>query len=159
MQDATGPVYLRLGSVPWELPFDPPTPDAVTPGRGEVLREGTDAVIVTTGPVMLAQAWLAADALAGEGIACGVVALPWLKDIDDAWLGEVAGDAAVFCLDNHWVVGGQGDAVRAALGGREVTVFGIDRVPDCGRNDEVLRSHGLDGASVAERVRAVVGDR
>lgn len=159
VEQATGPVYLRLGSVPWELPFDPPEPEQVVPGRGELVREGEDAVIVTTGPVMLAQAWLAAELLAAEGTGCGVVALPWLNDVDGGWLAGITGDAAVVCLDNHWVVGGQGDALRAALPGREVTVAGIDRVPDCGTNDEVLRSHGLDGASVAERVRRGVEGR
>ena len=42
---------------------------------------------------------------------CAVVALPWLNGIDGAWLGELAGDGPVLCLDNHspgraaWVTG------------------------------------------------------
>ena len=44
-----------------------------------------------------------------------MVALPWLRDVDGAWLAEVAGDAPIFMLDNHYVSGGQGDAVLAAL--------------------------------------------
>ena len=31
-------------------------------------------------------------------------------------------------------------------------MIGIDRVPECGSNDEVLRAHGLDAASLRERL-------
>ncbi len=44
-----------------------------------------------------------------------MVALPWLRDVDGAWLAEVAGGAPIVTLDNHYVTGGQGDAVLAAL--------------------------------------------
>ena len=64
---------------------------------------------------MVAAGWHAADLLAEDGLEAGVVALPWLRDVDGAWLAEVAGDAPIFCLDNHYVAGGQGDAVLAAL--------------------------------------------
>ena len=59
----------------------------------------------------------------------------------------MAAGRRIVVLDNHWVRGGQGDAVRAALPGEHVEVIGIDRVPECGSNDEVLRAHGLDAAS------------
>ena len=64
---------------------------------------------------MVAAGWHAADLLAEDGIEAGVVALPWLRDVDGAWLAEVAGDAPIVTLDNHYVAGGQGDAVLAAL--------------------------------------------
>jgi transketolase len=54
--EAPGPVYIRLVSVPWELGFDPPAPERLEPGRGTVVREGSDAMLVTTGPVLLSQA-------------------------------------------------------------------------------------------------------
>ena len=159
---ATGPVYIRLVSVPWPLPFEPGQRAELYAGRGTVLREGSDAVLVAAGPVMVASAWLAAESLAGQGASCTVVALPWLRGIDGAWLGELAGDAPVFCLDNHLAVGGQGDGVLAALAGAQqpaaarVHKLAVEDVPACGSNDEVLRHHRLDPASVAERVRSVV---
>jgi transketolase len=69
VREASGPVYLRLVTVPWELGFDPPGQERLVPGRGTVLREGGDALIVTTGPVMVAQAWAAADRLRARGVA------------------------------------------------------------------------------------------
>ena len=64
---------------------------------------------------MVAAGWHAAELLAAEGIEAGLVALPWLRDVDGAWLAEVAGGAQIVTLDNHYVSGGQGDAVLAAL--------------------------------------------
>src|SRR5207244_10946687 len=115
VQAATGPVYLRLVSVRWALGFEPPLVDELVPGRGTVLRTGSDGLFVGAGPVMVVGAWEAADLLAEDGLEFGLVSLPWLRGIDGAWLAEVADGAPIFSLDNHYVSGGQGDAVLAAL--------------------------------------------
>ena len=156
VREADGPVYIRLVSVPWELPFEPEPVSELVPGRGRVVRPGGDGFFVTTGPVMLSQAWLAAEKLAADGAEFGVVSLPWLRGVDGGWLGEVTGGAPLFTVDNHYLDGGQGDAVLAAVAasGQRVTKLGVDRVPESGTNDEVLRAHGLDADSLAERVRA-----
>ncbi len=148
VDEATGPVYIRLVSVPWDLGFEVPALTFVA-GRGNVLRPGSDVMFVTTGPVMVSQAWAAADLLAAEGTSAGVIALPWLRGVDGAWLADAVGGAAVVTIDNHALDGGQGAALPATLR------LGIDRVPACGRNDEVLRAHGLDAAGIAEAVRAL----
>jgi transketolase len=143
VQEAEGPVYLRFVSVPWELGFEPP--DAtLEPGRGTVVRSDGDVVLVCTGPVLASQAHAVENA--------ALVLLPWLRDIDGEWLADVAGGRRIVVLDNHWVRGGQGDAVRAALGDAPVEIIGIDRVPECGTNEEVLRAHGLDAASLRQRI-------
>ncbi len=122
-----------------------------------MLRDGADALLVADGPVMVSQAWAAAELMAAEGVDCGVLALPWLRGIDGDWLAELAGSRPLFCLDNHYSVGGQGDAVLAALGGAvPVHKLGVEEVPVCGTNDEVLRAHRLDAAGVARRVRATL---
>ena len=162
VRDAEGPVYIRLVSVPWELGFDPPVAAELRPGRGTVVREGEDALLVAAGPVMLSQAWAAASALASQGMGCAIVALPWLRGIDGEWLSELAGEGPLFCLDNHYPTGGQGDAVIAALAAAgsaaaaRVRKLGVDQVPRCGTNDEVLEAHGLDAQSLTERVRQAV---
>jgi transketolase len=80
-----------------------------------------------------------------------LVLLPWLRDVDGAWLEDVADGRPVVVLDNHWIRGGQGDAVQAALE-RPVRIIGVDRVPESGTNDEVLHAHGLDAASLRARL-------
>ncbi|HUR86542.1 MAG TPA: 1-deoxy-D-xylulose-5-phosphate synthase N-terminal domain-containing protein [Solirubrobacteraceae bacterium] len=146
VHEATGPVYLRFVSVPWELGFEPPRPERLERGRGTIARADGDVVFVCTGPVLASQAWQVDRA--------AVVLLPWLRDIDGAWLSQVAGGRRIVVLDNHVLSGGQGDAVRAALPAETIEVWGIDRVPACGTNDEVLRAHGLDTASLAQRLSA-----
>jgi transketolase len=158
VNESPGSVYLRLVSVRWALGFDPPEIDELVPGRGTVLRPSGSVCFVAAGPVMVSAGWHAADLLARDGVEAGVVALPWLRDIEGAWLAEVAGDAAIVTLDNHYLVGGQGDAVLAALAAdapeatARVHKIGVTEVPKSGENNEVLRAHRLDAESIAARV-------
>ncbi len=55
-------------------------------GRGTVVREEGDVVLVCTGPVLASQAHAVEDA--------ALVLLPWLRDVDGDWLREVAGGRA-----------------------------------------------------------------
>ena len=156
VREAEGPVYLRLVSPPWPLGFDPPPAELVA-GRGTVLREGEEGTFVCTGPVLVSQAWRACKLLEGR---YGLIALPWLRTIDGAWLAGTA-SGTIVCLDNHVLPGGQGEAVLHALAdsapeaAARTRLVGVDRVPECGTNDEVLRAHGLDAESLAERVIAL----
>lgn len=161
VREATGPVYIRLVSPPWDLGFDPPAIPRVEPGRGTVLREGSAGTFVCTGPVLVSQAWAACEALGDWGL----VAIPWLRDIDGAWVASLT-DGLLVTLDNHMLAGGQGSAALAALASdaptaaARVVSLGVESVPVCGTNDEVLRAHGLDAASLASRVRsAALGQR
>jgi len=159
VRDATGPVYIRLVTPPWELGFEPPAVDFFE-GRGSVLRDGDDGTFVCTGPVLVSQAWRACEMLEADGVRVGLVALPWLRDVDGAWLAEAA-PGTIVCLDNHVLPGGQGEAVLRALAdaapeaAARTRLIGVDRVPECGTNDEVLRAHGLDAESLARRIQAL----
>jgi transketolase len=159
---ARGSVYLRLVSVRWALGFEPPEIDGLVPGRGTVLRPAGDVLFVAAGPVMVSGGWHAADLLAADGVNAGLVALPWLRDVDGAWLADVAGDAKVVTLDNHYLAGGQGDAVLSALAAdapdaaARVHKIGVTEVPKSGENNEVLRAHGLDADGIAGQVRRLL---
>jgi transketolase len=158
VEQAAGPVYLRLVSIPCPMDFALPAGYRLTPGRGCVLREGTDAALIAYGPVMLQQAWRAADILAAEGFSLKLVNLPWLNRFDEAWLAEtLRGVPRLFTLDHHMIEGGQGQRLAAAcarLGLRlPVACLGLTGLPRCGRNDEVLAYHGLDAAGIAASVR------
>jgi transketolase len=126
-----------------------------------VLLDGSDAVLLGYGPVMLHEALLAAESLAESGqLSVRVIAMPWLNRFDGEWLdAEVASFEHIFVLEDHAVVGGLGDRVRAALPGRPVIVFGVEGWPACGTPAEALAFHALDGASLAARIAAHVGRR
>jgi transketolase len=108
----------------------------------------------------VSQAWAACEDLDDWGL----VALPWLRGIDGGWLAEVA-SGQIICLDNHVTPGGQGAAVLQAFteaapeAAARTTLVGVDSVPVCGTNDEVLRAHGLDADALVARARLLVPAR
>jgi transketolase len=157
VEDAEETVAVRLAIGPSPRRID--LPATVSVGRGSVLHDGSDAVLLAYGPVMLHEALLAAERLDESGeLSLRVVAMPWLNRFDMDWLaGEVATLEHVFVLEDHAPVGGLGDALRSALAGRAVTVFGVEGWPACGTPAEALRFHGLDGASLAGRIAAHAG--
>ena len=156
--------YLRLVSVKWPLPFS--LPDAYRPelGRGVVIREGRDAVAFAYGPWLLSNLFAAAEEIEqNTGVSTRVVNLPWLNRIDDTWLRDTIGTRrTIFTLDNHYVRGGQGEMVAAAVArlglqpSARVLSLGVTELPECGTNDEVLANHGLDVAGLVNRLRTGV---
>ena len=157
-----GSSYLRLVSVPWEIPFALPDDYRVIEGRGVALTQGDDAVLFAYGPIMLSEAWHAARLLRErKGPALKVINMPWLNRIDRDWLKQTVGNArSVFTLDNHYIDGGQGDAICAALAevglstGVTVRRLGLTDIPVSGAPGEVLRHHKLDAESLAAAVAA-----
>jgi transketolase len=123
---------------------------AVVPGRGTVVREGTDALLFAYGPVMLHEALLAAESLERR---VQVVNMPWLNVVEQDWLLELTDSfGEVFVLEDHAPVGALGDSLRRVLEGRTITVFGVEGWPACGTPQEALHFHLLEGASLADRI-------
>jgi len=143
---------LAIGPSPRRLEL----PD-VEVARGSVVHEGTDALLFAYGPVMLHEALTAAERLDGR---LQIVNLPWLNRIDPQWLVELVEPFAdLFVLEDHAPIGALGDTLRRSLPGRTVTVFGVEGWPACGTPQEALRHHGLDGASLADRVALALRTR
>ena len=157
VDEADGNVALRLAIGP--SPRRIALPGEGVPGRGRVLREGADAVLVAYGPVMLNEALAASEVLEEDGLGLAVVNMPWLNRFDGGWIDEVfAPYDPVFVLEDHAPVGGLADGLRR-LAGRDVVVFGVEGWPACGTPVEALRHHGLDGDSLAERIAARIDVR
>ena len=159
INEAPGSCYLRLVSLPWEIPYQ--LPDGYRPkfGQGLTLIEGTDIAIIASGPVMLSAAVQAADILKKErGISLKVINLPWLNQVDSHWLKvAIAGCKKVYCLDNHYVIGGQGDAVARAVMQLEhkvvrVSCIGVKDIPPSGTNQEVVRKMCLDARAIVNAI-------
>ena len=156
VEEATENVALRLAIGPSPRRIELPD-DELVPGRGTVLREGTEALLFAYGPVMLHEALMAAELLEDR---LQVVSMPWLNRVDSLWLSELVDPfGELFVLEDHAPVGALGDALRRALDGRRLTVFGVEGWPACGTPLEALRYHGLDGSSLADRIALVLGAR
>jgi transketolase len=156
VEDAAENVAIRLAIGPSPRRID--APEEVSPGRGTTVRPGDDAIMFAYGPVMVHEALTAAELLEQQGLGLAVVALPWLNRFDRQWLANVLDRyERVFVLEDHALVGGLGDALRRELDGLPLAVFGVEGWPACGTPAEALRAHGLDGASLAERIPAALG--
>jgi transketolase len=156
-----GPSFLRMASLPAEIDWDVPPGWRPVPGQGFAIAEGKDAVLIGSGPTLLAQAVKASRALAREGIGLAVVNLPWLNRMDDAWIADQArGRRLLVTLDDHYVEGGQGEKVLAALAragaGVATLQLGLSSVPPSGQPAEVLARLGLDAAGIAARIRSAL---
>ena len=152
--------YIRLVTPPCRVPYELPASYRPTEGQGVTLVEGKDAVLFGYGPILLPEAFQAAELLKQDGIGVRVVNFPWLNRVDRGWLREsLHGFRRVFTLDNHYLAGGQGQMLAAAIaeiaprGLEGVTRFGVEEIPRCGRNDEVVRAHRLDAESLRQRIR------
>lgn len=161
--DAPGPVYMRLVSIPVATPYAPAAGYRPQPGKGWTIKPGRDVTIIAYGPIMLPQALIAAAAIERQAsVSVGVINLPWLNAVDEAWLAaETANSRLVVTIDNHMLAGGLGERIRAALvnapgAKRHVVSLGIEGIPACGRNDDIMKHHRLDGESIAETVVAAL---
>lgn len=111
--DYPGPVYLRVArggesTVSEAMP-------AFKIGKGRLLRQGADALLITTG-IMPGSAIEAANVLAASGIEISILHLPTLKPLDvDSILEAVRLVPAVFSLEEHVVNGGLGSAVAEVI--------------------------------------------
>ena len=154
--DESVAIRLAIGPSPRrvELPVGDPQV-----GRGVLLREGGDALIIAYGPVLLHEALLASELLAERDLGVAVANTSWLNRFHPEWLEEVAGYEHVFVVEDHSSIGGLADALRRQLDTPRIVAFGVEGWPACGTPREALRAHGLDGASLAERVSAFVRAR
>ena len=114
-KDMPGVKFLRLGRKV-SHPVYPEGTEFVV-GKGFVLREGTDAVIVATG-IMVHEAMQAAEKLAAEGISAAVIDPFTVKPLDAELIREYAAKTGcVVTAENHNKIGGLYSAVKEVLDG------------------------------------------
>ncbi len=136
------------------------TPEVLPVGRGEVLREGRDVLLVGFGPIV-ARGLEVADALAADGWSVGVINARFLKPIDrQLILDQARGKRLVVTLEESTAIGGFGSAVLEVLeearladpAYREVAVriVGIpgDRFVDHGSVGDLRRLIRLDSPGI-----------
>jgi transketolase len=111
--DYPGPIYIRLGKGGDPIVTNDRVPFAI--GRAFPMREGADALIVTTG-ITLNTGLAAAELLAGQGVEASVVHVPTIKPLDTETLLAYCGRApAIVTVEEHTVIGGLGSAVAELL--------------------------------------------
>ncbi|WP_426565016.1 transketolase family protein [Angustibacter sp. McL0619] len=158
--EVEGPVYLRI--------VRDPVPDVVKPGYTFVpgavheLRQGTDVVLVGTGP-QTGRLLVVHDQLASAGVSAAVVHVPCLKPVDaDGLRSLLAGHDLVVTAEEHTVYGGLGGLVAETLttGGPAPRIerIGInDTWGESAPNDFMLDKYGLSAERISARVMSSLG--
>jgi len=152
--DYVGPVYLRLAR--------DATPDVFasnyrfSPGQTYQLREGTDLLLISTGPQSV-RCVEAAEQLAKEGISAGVLHIPSIKPVNEEEIVRACAPVPiVFTVEEHNVLGGLGGLVAEILSEhlpKRVVRFGIeDRWGESAPNDFLLDQFQLSAPRLSERI-------
>lgn len=155
--DLPGPVYYRIGKD--ELPPLPNLQGRFELGQVQVVREGSDALLLALGPIA-GEVIQAADLLAEQGIACtvAVVAAVSPSPADDL-ARLLARHAVAVTVEAHYVTGGLGSLVSEVIAEQglacRLTRCGVQSLPGAktGTQAFLRRQHGLDTESLAATVR------
>lgn len=111
--DYPGPIYIRLAKG-----YDPIVTADEIPfriGKALPMREGGDALLVTTG-ITLKLALEAATELAAQGIECAVLHMPTVKPFDtEALLALAITTPVIVAVEENTTIGGLGSAVAEAI--------------------------------------------
>ncbi len=150
-----GPVYLRFGRLP--VPVISGEDYKFELGKGVVLREGKDLTIIATG-LPVAEALLAAEKLAEEGIDAKVINIHTIKPLDEELVIAAAKETGkVVTIEEHSVIGGLGSAVCDVLSEHaptKVMKIGINDVfGESGPALELVKKYGLDSESIYNKVK------
>lgn len=134
-------------------------------GRGEKLREGSDIVFISTGPIA-AEVRKAIEQLETEGIDAAHYDMKFVKPLDTALLREAAAKGvAIITVEDGTVIGGLGSAVADFLiqegyGRLPIKKIGVgDRFIAQGSVAELRRLCGMDSQSIAAAAKEFVAEK
>ncbi len=108
-----GPLYLRVAK--GGDPIVTPETGTFEIGKAVPMREGSDALLITTG-VTLKIALDAARGLSEQGVEAAVLHMPTVKPLDqEAILQRAAAVPVIVTIEEHTVIGGLGSAVAEVI--------------------------------------------
>ncbi len=145
------------------VPMDPEI-KAIPVGQAEILRDGSDVLIVAYG-TMVHPALEAADELAAAGVSAAVLNARFVKPLDRERVVRLARKTgAVVTVEEHGAQGGFGSAVLEALAEEGVAVPSHvtaipDRLVEHGDPAQQLDEMSLSTSGIADAVRALLGGR
>jgi transketolase len=153
-----GAVYIRTSRP--QTPVIYPNDETFEIGGSKVLRQsGDDVATVIGGGVTVFEALKAYDTLKASGTSIRVIDLYSLAPVDkDALLAAArATGGHLITVEDHYSVGGIGDAVAEAVADAGFTVhrLAVREIPRSGKPDELLDRYGISARRIAEAVRAV----
>jgi 1-deoxy-D-xylulose-5-phosphate synthase len=133
-------------------------------GKGEIIREGKDAVALAIG-AMVAPALEAARILADKGVEIAVVNARFAKPLDSELMVELAGHTGrVVTVEENTLSGGFGNSVvdllrKAGLSDVRVKTIGLpDEFIEQGSQADLRAKYGLDAVGIARQLLTLFPD-
>lgn len=163
--DHQGPIYIRVAKGHDPIVTTDTGPFVI--GKAVPMREGSDALVVTTG-VTLQLGLAAADKLAATGVKATVLHFPTVKPLDLEALHYYAERAtAIVTVEEHTVIGGLGGACAEYLAetdllhGRRFKRIGFNDVfPSVyGDQNNMMKKYGISTDAIVETVNALLAAR
>jgi len=129
-------------------------------GKANLLRHSdNDKVTVVGAGVTVFEALKAYDQLKAQGVMIRVIDIFSVKPIDKALLIESAKrtNNTIVTVEDHYIEGGIGDAVAAAVSPEGVRVhkLAVHELPRSGKPEELMHAYGLSAARIADKVRSL----
>ena len=150
-----GPAYIRTSRPKTPVIYGPD--DTFTIGGLNVLREaGSDVATVIAAGVTVFEALHAHEQLSKQGISIRVIDLYSVQPIDTATLVRCARETRgrLITVEDHYVGGGIGDAVAAAVAGHGFSVhrLAVREIPRSGAPEQLLDYYGISARHIVEAV-------
>lgn len=154
-----GPVYLRISKETTPLITTEETPFEI--GKAQVLSEGKDVTIISSGPITYEALLAARDLKAKHTIEAEVISSPTIKPLDEeTLLASVKKTGKAVVVQEHQIIGGLGSAVAELTGTRYPIKLAIVGVKDCfgesGGYQELKDKYGLNSHNIVNEVLKLI---
>lgn len=131
-------------------------------GKAQLLREGSDAVIVASGPET-PKALEAAEILAGKGKSIAVINNPFINNVDIELIGKMVKNAGgkIVTAEDHQVKCGMGAQVAHALGqaGIHFNMASVGMQAEFGQSaylaNELYDKYGMGTSGIVESIESL----
>ena len=156
------PFYIRFGKK--VMPLLSETNTEFEFGKGRVIKEGKDIVLIATGETVY-PALQAAQALAKENIDVAVISMHTIKPLDTALIAKYATQCkAIVTVEEHSIYGGLGEACASFLLQNQFNKpFKIIGLPDeytvSGSQNEIFKHYGISEAGIINEALKLLGNK
>ena len=153
-----GPSFMRLLRNPLPIIHDENYNFEI--GKGEILRNGKDAVIFATG-ALVHESLQAAEILDKDGIDIYVVNVHTIKPIDEKLIISLAKKTnCVITAEDHNIIGGLGSAVAEVLSENYPCIMKRIGMEDCygesGKPAELYDKYGLSAKHIVAKAKETI---
>lgn len=156
----SGLVYMRVFRKTQNIIYSNQTEFKI--GKANIIEDGTDVTIITSGALMVPEVLKATEALRSQNISCRVVDMFTVKPIDtDIILDSASKTKAIITVENHNVINGLGYAVGNALLENNINIpfkkLGVpDLIGETATIPFLLEKYNMNSESIINAVKNII---